>query len=271
MSEQVALVPTEIRTVAFYGDEITGALVQIGGDPQVYIPVRPLCDFMGLNWSGQRQRILRDDVLAESLKVCALRTHPGGVQDMLCLPLKFLPGWLFGLSTDRLKPELREKITRYRRECYDALWNVFKYDIVQMPLPVPAPQPSGAALAYELATAVQNLAREQMEIEARQTQQEGRLNAAAAWAKGIDARVTALEVRVLPDTQITNSQAGELALTVKNVAGALEQRGQVNSYQRVYAELYRRFSISSYKSLAASRFQEALKWLRDWYDELGGA
>jgi hypothetical protein len=48
----------------------------------------------------------------------------------------------------------------------------------------------------------------------------------------------------------------------------LTQQGAANGYPRVYSELYRRFSITSYKSLPRRRLQEALDWLRAWYQEV---
>jgi hypothetical protein len=47
-----ALVPIEVCTVEFYGDEITGALVRVGDQPTIYVPIRPICDYLGLAWSG---------------------------------------------------------------------------------------------------------------------------------------------------------------------------------------------------------------------------
>src|SRR6266540_5380429 len=165
-----ALTPIEVRTVEFYGDEIIGALVRTGDEAQVYVPIRPLCDYLGLAWSGQFERIKRDEVLSEAIKGVRVTRTPqaGGTQEMICLPLELLPGWLFGVNAARVKAELREKIIRYRRECYRRLWDVFKHDI--LPATELALRPagqSGAALAYELATAVANLAREQMEAERR--------------------------------------------------------------------------------------------------------
>jgi hypothetical protein len=45
---------------------------------------------------------------------------------MICSMLKFLPGWLFGLSVNRIKEELREKTIWYQRESYDVLWEAFQ-------------------------------------------------------------------------------------------------------------------------------------------------
>src|SRR5262245_52302041 len=258
MSEQ-ALTPIEVRTVEFYGDEIAGALVRVGDEAQVYVPVRPICDYLGLSWSGQRERIMRDEVLAEAVRGVRVTRTPqeGGAQEMLCLPLELLPGFLFGVNAARVKAELREKIIRYRRECYRYLWDAFKHDI--LPASELAPHTggrSGAELAYEIATAVQHLARQQMEIEQRLG---GRIDTMARWAKRTDERITTLELRLAEDDeQISEAQAADLALAVKTVANALAQQGATNSYGQVYGQLYRTFAITSYKSLPRRRLQEAL-------------
>ncbi len=167
-SNENALVPLDVRTVDFYGDHVTGAVVQVGDETQIYVPLRPICDYLGLAWSGQFERIKRDEVLADELRGVRVTRTPeqGGTQELLSLPLEYLPGWLFGVNASRVRPELKERIMLYRRECYRALWNVFKHDIMPSAELVPQPHArSGAALAYEIATAVQHLARQQMEME----------------------------------------------------------------------------------------------------------
>ncbi|MES2041907.1 MAG: phage antirepressor N-terminal domain-containing protein [Pseudomonadota bacterium] len=47
----------------------------------------------------------------------------GKNRDMICLPLRKLPAWLCSINPSKVKPELREKVTRYQDECDDALWN----------------------------------------------------------------------------------------------------------------------------------------------------
>ena len=48
MSDDKALVPVDQRTVSFYGDVITAVLVRMEEGEQVYVPVRPICDFTGV-------------------------------------------------------------------------------------------------------------------------------------------------------------------------------------------------------------------------------
>lgn len=252
-----ALIPTDIRAVDFYGDQVTGAVVASG---EIYVPLRPICEYLGLAWGSQRNRIARDEVLHDQVRGVFITNTPGvggGTQEMLCLPLDLLPGFLFGVSTARVKPELREKITRYRRECFRALWEAFKPEILGSTAVTPPAGQSGAQIAYEMATAIQHLARQQLDFEQR-------LDRSARWARTIEARVSSLELQVDPGEHISDAQAAELAGAVKNVAAAL---GGHSAYGSVYAELYRRFGISTYKNLPRRRLQEALDWLKTWYDE----
>src|SRR5690242_8983192 len=99
MADETALVPVEEKTVDFYGDQVTAALVEAGETQEVYVPVRPLCDYLGLAWAGQFERLKRDPVMSEALRsVRVTRTEAGGKRDVVSLPLKFLPGWLFGIN-----------------------------------------------------------------------------------------------------------------------------------------------------------------------------
>ena len=126
-SEEKALVPLEQKTIDFYGDEIIAVLIEEEEREQVYIPVRPICDYLGLSWSGQRERINRDPVLADITRfVRVTRTNSqGGNPNVLALPLEYLNGFLFGISANRVKEEIRDNLIRYQRECYRILADAF--------------------------------------------------------------------------------------------------------------------------------------------------
>ena len=259
------------QRVAFYGDNLPAGQL---ADGTILVPLRPICEALGLDWSAQRRRLLRDPVLASERGVAVMAT-PTGPQEMVILPLRVLPGWLFGVSAARVRPELRAKILRYQRECYEVLWSAFKGEILPTPpLPAGAGELSGAALAYEIATAIQTLARQQMEIEARLGDMAGRQEALTAFLRPFVAetrsRLTALELQLSAGATISEAQAAELALAVKNVAYLLTTRGDRNGYQTVYGQMYRRYRISSYKNLPAARYDEVTAWLSGWYEELGG-
>jgi hypothetical protein len=179
-SQPVALVPIEQREVDFYGDTITAALVRVGEDTtQVYVPLRPICDYLGLNWSGQLQRTRRDEIMNEALaSVFITHTEAGRgpvSREVICLQLEQLPGWLFGVTAARVKPELVERVVRYRRECFRILWQAFQDAALNIPSTVEvtntvptANVPMSLAQIADLGRAMTQFAEQQMIFEQEQ-------------------------------------------------------------------------------------------------------
>lgn len=125
MSKKLAVV--EQKEVTFYEDEITAVIVEVDGRRQIYVPIRPICAALGVDWSSQRQRINRDPILSELLQGVVVATTPytgpgGGPKEMLCLPLEFLNGWLFGINATRVRDSVRPALLRYQRECCRVLY-----------------------------------------------------------------------------------------------------------------------------------------------------
>ena len=258
-----ALVPIEQRTVIFYDDELTAVLVDDARGRTIYAPIRPICNFMGLNWDGQRRRIRRDAVLNDEMQGVVVTTTPspdgrgGGPQEMVCLPLKYIPGWLFGINANRVKPELRDKIIRYQRECYDVLAEAFREgrltsqpdfsDLLKMDTP--------AVQAYKAALAVVQLARNQVILEARLEDHEQRLET-------IEAELGD------PGRFVSKEQAMHISQAVKTIALTLGNVSGRNEFGGVYGQMYRKFKIPSYHQLPAARFDEAMRFLREWFESL---
>ncbi|MCP5094323.1 MAG: hypothetical protein GY943_02090, partial [Chloroflexi bacterium] len=128
MSKEISLVPIEERTVLFYDDTITAVLVRVGDENQIFVPIRPICDFLGIDWSSQRRRITNDPVLSmRTRSVAVTATEAGGKREMTCLPIDYLNGWLFGVSANRIKDEnIRQRLIRYQDECYRVLSQAFR-------------------------------------------------------------------------------------------------------------------------------------------------
>ena len=87
-----------------------------------YVPMKQIVENIGLDWRAQRKRILRDDVLSEGVVIITTPSN-GGMQETICLPLHYLNGWLFGVEVKRVKQELKQVLLRYKKECYEALWD----------------------------------------------------------------------------------------------------------------------------------------------------
>lgn len=250
MSKDKALIPTEQRSVEFYGDELIAVLLD--GEP--YVPIRPLCDYLGLSWSGQRERILRDDVLSESAATVRVTRTEGQrevTRELLALPLRYLNGWLFGVNARRVKDELREKLIQYQRECYEALAQVFQARA--------ASPGSSLANIRDMALAIAEMAEQQIVLEGRVSVTEARLEQAAIVVGDIRKRLKSVEGRIRPDVYIIDEQAAEISLQVKALAHLIG-----GHYQTVFSELYRRFGVSSYKLIRIEQYETVLDFLDEW-------
>ncbi len=215
-------------------------------------PLRQLCDYLGVSYTGQRERVERDPVLSQKLQSVQISTA-GGAQEMQCLPLDYLNGWLFGINANRVKASIRDRLIRYQEECFIVLRDAFQ-------------QPSGLdplTQVEQLGHALITLAREQREFDRRLSTTEGEL-------EDVKQRVVVLEDRVAPGTPVTEEQASQISQAVKAVAMVLTKRSGSNQYGSVYGELYRKFGITSYKLLPANRFKEAMTFLTDWHGTLVG-
>ncbi|HLY31035.1 MAG TPA: phage antirepressor N-terminal domain-containing protein [Ktedonobacterales bacterium] len=154
------LMPSGEQSVNFYGDTIVVAFVE--GIP--YVALRTFTDYLGLDWSAQRQRTERDEVLVEEVKPIIMTGADGRQREMLGLPLEYLPGWLFGISPSRVRPELREKVTRYRRSCFKVLWDAVQTELLQRQALMLAVDPHTREIAEQIdtLTGVVNLLREHL-------------------------------------------------------------------------------------------------------------
>ena len=122
---------TQIQTIQFNHQ----SLVTFEQNGTHYTAMKPICENIGLCWDGQRQRIQRDEVLSEGAVIITVPSN-GGDQQMICLPIEYINGWLFGIDIKRCKPEIRETLIMYKKECYQALYNYWNKP-QQLALPEP--------------------------------------------------------------------------------------------------------------------------------------
>ncbi len=263
-----ALVPIAEQQIIFYEDEITAAVVEIDEKQKIFVPIKPICDYLGLTWASQLLRIKRDAVLSEAQGMFIMNT-PKGSQGMVCLPLEYLNGWLFGITPGKVKPDLKEKVIRYQRECYLVLSQHFQAEAMSAAVPVPSNNSNtGLIQIRQMALAIAEMAEQQIELEQSVNRAHDRLDQAAIVVKELQRRVGGIEKRLTPASLITEEQATEVSQAVKALAEYLtSQDKSKNHYQAVFQEIYRRYGVSSYKNIRADQFGAVLKFLEEWREK----
>jgi P22_AR N-terminal domain len=93
-------------------------------DGKPYVAMKSIVENIGLDWSAQAQRIKRHAVLRRGVVMITIPSK-SGIQELVALPLSMLNGWLFGIDTNRVKPEIRDTLIQYQFECFDVLYRHF--------------------------------------------------------------------------------------------------------------------------------------------------
>lgn len=270
-----ALQVIEQKTIDFYGDEIIAVLIEEEEREQVYIPVRPICDYLGLSWSGQRERINRDPVLADITRfVRVTRTNSqGGNPNVLALPLEYLNGFLFGINANRVKDEIRDNLIRYQRECYRILADAFLPPTLNVR---PASSDDQALMQlHNMALVIAATTREMLEVRQLSLNNEARLDAAREYLRGMNKRLNAVEERTLLVEQrtqagaLTEEQAREVQHRVNLIAQALTKRSPGEKHHMgIYEALRQETGATSYKNIPPKGYEAALAFLDNWLDAI---
>ncbi len=100
-------------------------IVTVDRDGEIFVPIKPICDALGIAAAPQRDKIQADDFLAPTGTIIVSVAADAKEREMFCLPLRYVYGWLATINPGKVALEAREAVTRYRRECYDVLYEHF--------------------------------------------------------------------------------------------------------------------------------------------------
>ena len=142
--------PLALVSVPFRGGFIEAA--QLEGE--VWVPIRPVCDALGLAWQPQLKK-LRAKPWAKTCDTFMVSQGDDQRRRFSCVDLRSLPLWLATIEPSRVKPEARPALVAYQREAAEVLYRHFL-----------APPVDGAAVA-QLAADVASLRGEVRELRAR--------------------------------------------------------------------------------------------------------
>lgn len=86
------------------------------------VVIKDICANLGIEYKRQYHKLKSDETYQS--KLIKVKTN-GGMQDVFCIPLSKLNGWLFSINPNKVKPEVRQKLIDYKNECFDVLYRHF--------------------------------------------------------------------------------------------------------------------------------------------------
>lgn len=131
-------------SVPFHGAN----LLVIEHQNQPFTPMKTIVEGMGLTWQSQLAKLnsnperwgITKIVIPNRTADSRAENHTAAPsQEMVCLPLRKLFGWLQTISPNKVRKEIRERIIQFQNECDDVLWQHWTANTQAQPLPaVPA-------------------------------------------------------------------------------------------------------------------------------------
>lgn len=109
------------QTISFHGSD----LITLKVEDVIFTAVKPIVEAMGLDWGGQQQKLSKSGDKFGCRDI-SMPTN-GGLQKMICMPIKKLNGWLFSINPEKVRSDLKEKVICYQEECFEALYNYWHF------------------------------------------------------------------------------------------------------------------------------------------------
>lgn len=100
-------------------------IVTVDRDGEIFVPIKPICDAIGIDVDAQRNKLNADEFFNSTTAIITAVAADDKEREMYCIRLRDVYGWLATINPGKVASEAREIVTRYRRECYDVLYEHF--------------------------------------------------------------------------------------------------------------------------------------------------
>lgn len=124
----------QVQNISFHGQTVP----VFTRNQTHYVAMKPIVENIGLDWVSQHKKIQRNEILKSGMVMMTIPASDGKTYETACLPLDYLNGWLFGVDARRVKPEIKDRLLTYQRECFRVLNNHFNQPKQTIKLPAPA-------------------------------------------------------------------------------------------------------------------------------------
>lgn len=105
--------------------KINDVKILVNQDKEKRVAIKPICEILGVDSSRQLKGLKSDPIIGSVVGLKPTTGSDGKSYKMQTIPLKYVFGWLFKISSKNVKEEAKETLIKYQSECYDALYNYF--------------------------------------------------------------------------------------------------------------------------------------------------
>lgn len=101
-------------------------IVTVEQNGEVYVPIKPICAAIGVNYTTQLEKLQNDETFSSSVvPLRGITAADGKEYETLCLPLWLVYLWLGTINPRNVAEAVRQKVTGYRLECARVLYEHF--------------------------------------------------------------------------------------------------------------------------------------------------
>lgn len=91
----------------------------MSADGTIYVAIKPICSALGVDYIRQFKNVQEHHILSGVLSKQTTHDASGRLQEMVCLPERYIYGWLFSINSKS------EDLIKYQSQCYDVLFDYF--------------------------------------------------------------------------------------------------------------------------------------------------
>ena len=119
-----------IKTIA----KINNVAIQVDHESiEKWVPVRPICEALGVSFQGQLEKIKEHPILSSILSIKRMVAADNKNREMQCLPIRYIFGWLFTIHPSNVNEDASNIVIRYQQECYNELFKYLSNQTISFP------------------------------------------------------------------------------------------------------------------------------------------
>lgn len=88
-----------------------------------YVPIKPICTQLGINYPTQLERLKSDPIMGSTVSLRGTVGADEKNREMACIPFKYAFMWLSKINPQNVEEEARAGLLAAQTMAYDLLWN----------------------------------------------------------------------------------------------------------------------------------------------------